>query len=239
MACGASVKQKEETRRDKEAAVINAQLAAGYIRRGDLEIAEKKLLKSIEFDEYYVPAYTTMAVLKTMIGDREEAEKYYLDALDIDPRNPELRNNYGTFLCNSGRLDEAFEQLNFALNNQFYTTPEAAHANIGYCILQSENPNYRLAEKHLRSALKKNPNLQSALLAMGELGVQSKKYLMARAYMQRYHAVVKPNAHSLWLQIQAERALGDKAYFIKLSQQLLKNFPESPEAEKVMELTYK
>jgi len=239
MACGGSVKQKEEAKRDKEAAVINAQLAAGYIRRGDLEVAEKKLLKSIEFDEYYVPAYTTMAVLKTMIGDTVEAENYYLDALDIDPRNPELRNNYGTFLCNTGRIEEALEQLNVALRNQFYTTPEAAHANIGYCILQSKKPDYKLAEKHLRSALKKNPNLQSALLAMGELGVQSKKHLMARAYMQRYHAVTKPTAHSLWLQIQAERALGDKAYFVKLSQELIKNFPESPEAEKVMELSYK
>lgn len=239
LACGGSVKQKEEAKRDKNAAVINVQLASGYIRRGDLEIAEQKLLKAIEYDSYYVPAYTTMAVLKTMIGKIDEAENYYLDALDLDPRNPELHNNYGTFLCDTGKLEEAFEQFNITLNNQFYNTPEAAHANLGYCMLQAKNPDFKVVEKHLRAGLKVNPNLSSALLAMGELGVRSNKYLMARAYMQRYHSNSKPTAYSLWLQIQAEHALGDKPNFIKLSQTLLKDFPESPEAEKVMELSYK
>lgn len=239
VACGGSLKQKEEAKKDKNAAVINVQLASGYIRRGDLEIAEEKLLKALEFDDRYVPAYTTMAVLKTMIGDNAEAENYYLDALDIDPRNPELHNNYGTFLCGADKLNEAYEQFNIALRNQFYNTPETAHANLGYCMLQAEKPNFKLAEKHLRSGLKVNPNLSSALLAMGELGVRSNKYLMARAYMQRYHSNSTPTAYSLWLQIQAERALGDKPNFIKLSQTLLDKFPESPEAEKVMELSYK
>jgi type IV pilus assembly protein PilF len=239
VACGGTVKQKEEAKRDKHAAVLNAQLASGYIRRGDLEIAEEKLLKAIEFDEKYVPAYTTMAVLKTMIGNIAEAENYYLDALDLDPRNPELHNNYGTFLCDTGKLEEAFEQFDIALKNQFYNTPEAAHANLGYCMLQMKNPDFKKAEKHLRAGLKVNPNLSSALLAMGELGVRSNKYLMARAYMQRYHAKNKPTSYSLWLQIQAEYALGDKLNFVKLSQTLLNAFPESPEAEKVMELSYK
>jgi len=240
VACGGnSVKQQEEAKKDKNAAVVNAQLASGYIRRGDLEIAEEKLLKAIQHDDKYVPAYTTMAVLKTMIGDVVEAENYYLDALDLDPRNPELHNNYGTFLCDTGKLDEAFEQFDIALKNQFYNTPEAAHANLGYCLLQAKKPNFKKAEKHLRAGLKVNPNLSSALLAMGELGVRSSKYLMARAYMQRYHAQNKPTAYSLWLQIQAENALGDKINFVKLSQKLLDAFPESPEAEKVMELSYK
>jgi len=240
MACGeATVKEKEEAKRDKNAAVINAQLAAGYIRRGDLEIAEEKLLKAIKLDDTYVPAYTTMAVLKTMIGEVVEAENYYLDALNLDPRNPELHNNYGTFLCDRGKLDEAFEQFDIALRNQFYNTPEAAHANLGYCMLQAKSPDFKKAEKHLRAGLKVNPNLSSALLAMGELGVRSKKYLMARAYMQRYHSNTTPTAYSLWLQIQAEHALGDKHNFVKLSRSLLEAFPESPEAEKVMELSYK
>jgi len=240
VACGeATVKEKEEAKRDKNAAQVNAQLAAGYIRRGDLEVAEKKLLKAIELDKRYVPAYTTMAVLKTMIGDIVEAENYYLEALEIDPRNPELHNNYGTFLCDSGKLEEAYKEFDIALRNQFYNTPEAAHANLGYCMLQAKKPDFKKAEKHLRSSLKVNPNLSSALLAMGELGVRSNKYLMARAYMQRYHSNNKPTAYSLWLQIQAERALGDKVNFVKLSQKLLSSFPESPEAEKVMELSYK
>lgn len=239
VACGGSIKQKENARKGKDAAVINVQLASGYIRRGDLEIAEAKLLKAIEHDKNYVPAYTTMAVLKTMIGKTDEASEYYKDALDIDPRNPELHNNYGTFLCNTGKLQEAYHEFSLALKNQFYATPEAAHANLGYCMLQAENPEYKLAEQHLRAALKKRPDLPSALLAMGELGVKTDKYLMVRAYMQRYHAKSPATSHSLWLQAQAEHALGDESNYIKLSQKILKEFPESPEAVKVMEQSYK
>lgn len=234
---GPSPKELQKEKNDKQAAKINTQLASGYIRRGDLEFAKEKLLKAIEFDKTYVPAYTTMAVLMSMIDDNTEAENYYLEALDIDPRNPELQNNYGTFLCNNGKYEEAIEQFNKTLRNQFYETPEAAHANLGYCLLQGEDPNYKLAEKHLRIALKKYPNLASALLAMGELGIHTKNYLMTRAYTQRYHALMKPSSHSLWIQIQAEHALGDKDYFIKLSRKLFKQFPNSEEADQVMELS--
>lgn len=124
------------------------------------------------------------------------------------------------------------------MRNQFYATPETAHANLGYCLLQADKPDFALAERHLRSALKVDPNLSSALLAMGELGLRTNKYLMARAYMQRYHAVARPGAATLWLQIQVEHALGDKDFVYKLSRTLIEEFPESPEAAKAMELSY-
>ena len=220
----------------KEAARINVQLASGYIRRGQYEIAKGKLDKALEEDDEYVPAYTTMAVLMDILGEYNEAENYYLDALDIDSRNPELRNNYGTFLCKRDKIEEAVEQFNEALRNQFYEKPQNSHANLGYCLMKASNPDYKRAEKHLRQALKVNPNMATALIAMGELGIKTQRYLMARAYMQRYHALVQPSAESLWLQIQAEKALGDEKYFLKLSRQLLKQFPEAPEVEKLMKL---
>lgn len=240
VACGGqNSRPTDEQKKDKEAARLNVQLASGYIRRGNLEVAKAKLLKAIEHDEYYVPAYTTMAVLMNMLGDYEEAEKYYREALDLNNNDPDLHNNYGTFLCNHGKFEEAMKQFNIALKNQFYETPEAAHSNMGYCMMRGDKPDYVTAEKHLRKALSKNPNISSALLAMGELGLETGKFLMSRAYMQRYHALIKADAHSLWVQIQAEYALGDRDYFVKLSRQLLKAFPESEEAKKVMRLPNK
>ena len=97
--------------------------------------------------------------------------------------------------------------------------------------MQGDKPDFKKAEANLRKAIKINPKLDSALLSMGELGIKTKQYLMARAYIQRYHAVARKTANSLWLQIQAEKALGDKKYYLALSRELLDHFPDSPEAD--------
>lgn len=234
-----SVKKTKKQGDSKHAAEVNVQLAIGYIKRGQMDVAREKLEKALKDDSKYVPAYTTMAALMEMMGDSEKAEEYYRKALNVDAKNSDLLNNYGTFLCKYNKIDKAVEQFNKALANKFYDTPERTHANMGYCLMVAEKPDYVLAENHLRKALKVNPNMESALLAMGELGIETGRFLMARAYMQRYHGRVKPSATSLWYQIQAEKALGDEKFFVKLSRDLLKHFPDSPEAEKLMELSKK
>jgi len=223
----------------KKAAKLNVQLAAGYIKRGNLKIAKEKLEKAIEQDDEYVPAYTTYAVLMEMTGDIDAAESYYLEALDIDNKSPELHNNYGSFLCKHGKFNEAIEELNKALKNQFYATPETVHANLGYCLLKGSYPDYKKSEYHLRKALTLHPNMGVALMTMGELAIATDRFLMARAYMQRYHSVAQPTATSLWYQVQAEKALGDHKHFIEISRKLLEDFPDSAEAEKVMGLSDK
>jgi len=237
MACASTPKEIAQEKKDNEAARINTELATGYIRRGDMQVAQDKLEKAIKHDRYYVPAYTTLAVLMSMMNEPVEAENLYLEALDIDPRDPNLQNNYGTFLCKINRYEEAVEQFEKSLKNQFYKNREVAHANIGYCLMQDENPDFNKAEKHLRKALQLRPNMPTAMLAMAEMGLKTKKYLMARAYAQRYHSLAKASAESLWVQIQAEHALGDKKYFLEISRKLLDQFPNSEEANKLMELS--
>lgn len=234
-ACASSPAQEKKKGNDIDAAKMNVQLASGYMQRGQLEIAREKLAKAIEQDPNYAPGFTTMAVLMEMVNEPEKAEGYYQDALDIDSRNPELHNNYGQFLCKQKKLDEAIKHFDIAIKNQFYETPEKTYANLGYCLMQGDNPDYKKAEMNLRKAIKINPKMPTALLNMGELGIKTKQYLMARAYTQRYHAVARKTANSLWLQIQAEKALGDKKYYQELSRELLKTFPDSPEADLLME----
>ncbi len=218
----------------KQASVLNTQLAVGYLKRDQYEVAQKKLFKAIEQDPHNVEAYTTMAVLMMKINEMSEAENYYLEAIDIKEKNPVLRNSYGTYLCRVGRVDEAMEEFQLAYTNPFYATPYLAYGNAGTCLLQSGD--YKRAEKFLRRALRKHPKLTGALLSMAEIGVQTEKYLMARAYSQRYHALVAPSAESLWLQVQAERALGATEHYTKYARQILDDFPDSNEAGWVEEL---
>jgi len=235
-ACGGpgSIKEERDEADMKQASVLNVQMGVGYLKRGQYEVAQGKLYKAIEQDPTNVEAFTTMAVLMMKLGQMSEAENYYLEAIDIKAKDPVLRNSYGAYLCKVGRLDEAMEEFQLAYTNPFYNTPYLAYSNAGTCLLQSGD--YKKAEKFLRRALRKQPELSGALISMAEIGVKTKKYLMARAYSQRYHALVAPSAESLWLQVQAERALGATKHYRKYAKQILNDFPDSNEAGWVEEL---
>ena len=218
----------------KSASELNVQLGVGYLKREQYEVAQEKLYKAIEQDPNNVEAYTTIAVLMMKLNQMSEAENYYLEAIDIKEKDPVLRNSYGTYLCKVGRIDEALEEFQLAYTNPFYDTPYLAYSNAGTCMLQAGD--YKKAEVYLRKALRKQPKLPGALFSMADLGVKTQKYLMARAYSQRYHAVAKPSADSLWIQVQAERALGATKHYRKYAKQILNDFPDSIEAGWVEEL---
>ena len=225
--------QRESTRQSdgpdfKQAAELNVQLAIGYIQRDQLEAAKDKLDKAIKQDENNLEARKTMAYLLTRLGMNDEADEQYQAAISIKSSDPGLHNSYGAFLCSIDRADEAMEQFKSAYTHPFYETPYLAFANAGTCLLKQGD--YVEAEAMLRKALRINPALPGALVSMAELGIKTKKYLMSRAYIERYHQRNKTTAQSLWIQVQAEKALGAKEYYIKYAKQLIAEFPDSDEA---------
>ena len=235
--CTSSQSKRDDANTEKnlrQASITNVQLGVGYLRRGQYEVAQEKLLKAIEQDSNNTVAYTTMAFLMMKLNKLEEAEEYYLDALDIKDNDPELHNSYGTYLCRTARVNDAMEQFKAAYDNPFYKTAYLAYANAGTCLFQADR--YEPAEKMLRKALTLEPKLSGALISMAELSIKTKKFMSSRAYIQRYHAINKPSADSLWVQVQAERALGSKDHYHKYARQLLNEFPDSEQAGLVKEL---
>ena len=218
----------------KQASALNVQLALGYLEREQLGVAQEKLDKAIEQDPKNVDAYTTFAYLKRKVNELDQAVEYYHQALDLKPSDPNIHNNYGGLLCQMGRYDDALDEIRKAYEDPFYESPYLAYANAGTCLL--DKGDYTQAEKMLRKSLRAQPNYAGALISMAEIGIKTKRYLMARAYIQRYHAVARPSAESLWLQVQAEKELGDKEYYLKYARQLLKDFPDSDEAGMLEEI---
>ena len=212
----------------KEASDLNTRLAVGYIQRQQYKPAKEKLEKAIVQDPANVSAVKTLAYLYALLGLEEEATEQYLDALEIAPDDSDLLNSYGAFLCANGKLDEAQEYLKKAYSDPFYESLYMAQSNAGSCYVQENE--YKKAELLLRKSLRSHPNLSGSLISMAEVGVKTDRYLMARAYIERYHAVSAPSAESLWIQLQAEKALGARDHYVKYAKQLIKDFPDSDEA---------
>jgi type IV pilus assembly protein PilF len=159
------------------------------------------------------------------------AEDHYKEAINIDPLYAEAQNAYGVFLCKHARYKEADQHFNKALKNPIYRTPQLVYANAGYCAYQSKQNS--LAEAYLRKALQIQPTNSVALYHMAALSYDTQKFLRARAYLQRYHDVVKPSPKSLMLGINIENRLGDKDAIASYKLLLKSEFPDSDEAGKV------
>ncbi|MBL4712560.1 MAG: type IV pilus biogenesis/stability protein PilW [Gammaproteobacteria bacterium] len=224
---GETVKTKKKANL-KDASELNTQLAVGYIKTQKYKPAKDKLDKAITQNPENYSAYKTLAYLYALLGLPEDAEDSYQEALDIKPDDPDLSNSYGAFLCSIGKYDEAQRYLKIAYDNPFYEVRYLAQSNAGSCFIKQNK--YKQAEALLRKSLRTESKLTGSLISMAEIGIKTDRFLMARAYIQRYHSIKPASAESLWLQIQAEKSLGAKTHYMKYARQLINDFPDSDEA---------
>jgi len=227
---GASTRDRDlqPTVQTNEVALTNLGLGVEYMRRGEYDKALEKLDKARQADPAYPLTYNTYGVLYQQLGDMQRAEQSFKRALQLDPNNSATMNNYGRFLCQTGRPKEAEEIFLRAAANPLYETPEIPIANAGTCALGDGRPGD--AEKFFRQALEHDPKIPAALLNMARLSYDQARYLPARGYLQRYVAVAKHTAESLWLGIQIEQQLGDKDAVSSYALLLRNSFPDSEQA---------
>jgi len=220
-ACSSTPEKSEsEVRR---AAETNTALGRQYMDRGDYEIALEKLKRAIAYDKTYAPAHTLLAVLYETIGELDEAGAEYRKAVQYDPKNGDVNNNYGAFLCGSGKQKEAERYFLAAVDDPFYDTPAIALANAGSCALEAGDLDK--AESFLRQSLGFDDQLATALLPMSEVSYRKGSYLRARAFLQRFEAVSPTTRESLTLGYNIESKLGDQASAERYRRELLERFP--------------
>ncbi len=208
-------------------AQTNLNLGIAYLRTGEFEKALEKLQKARAADKNYPPIYNALGVLYQRLGNKVKAEEYYLHALGLNGSDSSTLNNYGQFLCQDSRFDEAEVTFLKAANNPLYATPEIAFSNAGTCAMKQGELD--TAETYFRDALKKNPKVSIALLQMAEISYATGNYLSARGYLQRYLEISSHTAKSLWIGIQVENELGDKNALSSYKLLLRNKFPDSKE----------
>ena len=230
-ACASSPEQPEQSSESRKAAEINTSLGREYMTRGQNEVALEKLKKAIAADPDYAPGHTMIAVLYEQIGEMELAGRHYERAVKASPRNGDVNNNYGVFLCSEQQFNEAERHFLQAVEDPFYATPEVAYANAGSCFL--EGGRLDKAERYLRQSLQYNQNFSDALLAMSGLEYRNSDYLGARAFLQRFEAVGVESAESLLLGMRIESQLGDERAAMSYRNRLMARYPDSNEAKRL------
>jgi type IV pilus assembly protein PilF len=233
-ACISSTTGRAPPDRDEgDAADLNYQLGARYYQNGNYELARDRLLLSIELNPKVAATHSTLALTYEALGNLRLATESYEKAARMEPRNFGLQNTYAVFLCNQRDFVAAQKNFDKAANHPENDDAEVALTNAGVCMLQK--PDLVAAEGYFRKALDRKANYPDALLQLCLLKFKQEDYLGSRAFLQRYIVAGKTTAGVLYLGAQIEEKLGDERARTEFVNQLLRDFPTSPEARKALE----
>jgi type IV pilus assembly protein PilF len=167
-------------------------------------------------------------LLYQRLGENEKAEKHFKQAVQRAPEYSEAQNNFGVFLCQQGRYDDAEERFLTAIKNPLYNSAAFALENAGMCAIRK--PDLELVESYFRKALQRDPTLSKSLLQMAQISYQQQDYLQARAYIERYQSAAQWSPQALYLAIQTENRLNDQNAVASYILLLKSRFPDSDEA---------
>lgn len=208
---------------------LRLELAALYFSRGQTNTALEELNASMAIKSDLAESHALRGLILASTGDLRGAESSFQRALQINPRDADAMHNYGWFLCQQRRFDEADAQFRNALVQPQYGGGNRTLLAQGVC--QARAGRWIEAEATLGRSYELDPanpvtayNLSEVLLRRGELE-------RARFYIGRVNAVPEQvTAQSLWLAVRVERQMGHQDAMLDFGRQLRNRFPQSPEA---------
>jgi type IV pilus assembly protein PilF len=205
---------------------IHTELASAYFERGRMGVALEELRTAIAADPNYAAAYSVLGLVHMELREDAVAQQHFEHALRLSPNDPDINNNYGWFLCQTGHEQQSIAFFLAALKNPLYNTPARSYVNAGLCSLKdNESDAIDYFERALRSA----PDNLQALLNLASVRYKRGQLEAARGLIGRFNKLVEPTAESLWLALRIERKLGDRPAENASAAQLRRRFSGSQE----------
>lgn len=222
-----AAKSPEETR-----AATRTELAAEYYRRGQYAVAIDEANKAISQYPDYALAYSMLGLIYMEVRDDEKAQYNFEKAVDLAPKTPDIRHNYGFFLCDRGQYKKGIEQYKQALLDPLYQTPDKTLIELGIC---SEKLGlFDDAGTYYERALRYRPANNRAKYMLSVLYMKTYRMPEARRYAMELMRQPTPSSEVIWLAVQIEKKLGNEQSAQRYEEQLRRVYPDSLETSKLL-----
>jgi type IV pilus assembly protein PilF len=216
-------------------AQLKQELAAGYYERGQMDVALEELDGAVKLDPNNARIYNVYGLVYTQLGENAKAEENFRRALALAPADSEIRQNWGWYLCQTGRPRDSVAEFEAAARNPLYKTPWIALINAGKCSAAAGDP--VAAQAYYRRALTVSPNNPEAAYNFALLQYKSANYGDSRALMRIVMLQANPPPEALYLGLCTERKLGDRQSEVSYVTQLRNRWPDSAETRAIVEGT--
>jgi type IV pilus assembly protein PilF len=213
----------------RKRAAIRLQLAVNYYQDAKFSIALDELKQALAIDPTFADAHMLVAMVYTELNETARAEQSFARALQLEPNNPDVNNNYGWYLCQHGREKDSLVYFENALKDPLYPQKAKPLQNAGVCANKLGDP--KLAEAYFSKSFEIDPGGNVSAFNLAQIFYERQDFTRARFYVARVNSSPAPSAASLWLGIRVERRLGNRNNQIALENQLERQFGDSREAQ--------
>lgn len=210
-------------------AKIHTELGALYFQDGNMPVAIEELRIALEADSTYYPAYSVRGLVHAYLKEYSKADDDFRQALNFAPNDADVNNNYGWYLCETGKARASISHFLTAIKNPLYQTPERAYTNVGTCAMRAGDQD--AAERYLLQALRlSRDGAPEARVQLAKLYYQRGFLEESRRYVNEAMKMMEPpSVDALWIGLRVERKLGNKATEGNYAAILRLRYPTSPE----------
>jgi type IV pilus assembly protein PilF len=171
--------------RDKETAVVHADLGAEAVSAGRAQDAMKSYDEALKYDPDLAEAHLGKGVVYELAyGRLDEAEAEYRKAILLKPTLAEAHNNLGQLLARTGRLEEAVKEFDVAASIMLYREPWVARCNKGQALWRLGKKDEGLAE--MKACLNFQPKYCQGWRELGRIQFQDGQGNDAVASFEQY-----------------------------------------------------
>lgn len=231
-----AISERSPLNEAQQRAKVHTELGSLYLVDGRPAVALEEARIALAADGNYAPAYNLLGLTHMSLNEPRLAEENFNKALYLAPRDPEISNNYGWFLCQTNRERESLAYFNAAIRNPLYATPTKPNTNAGICAMRLKDD--KTAEAYLLEALKSSPDNTQAMYWLGELTYRQGRYVEARQWIANIDKLQEPTAERDWLALRIERKLGNREAEARLAADLRKRFANSSEYRLLLQGQY-
>ena len=154
--------------RDKDTAIVHADLGAEAVNAGRAQDAMKAYDEALKYDPELAEAHLGKGVVYELAyGKLDEAEAEYRKAIALKPTLAEAHNNLGQILARNGRLEEAVKEFDLASSIMLYREPWVARCNKGQALWRMGKKEEGVAE--LKACLNFQPKYCQGWRELGRI----------------------------------------------------------------------
>ncbi|TBU98838.1 type IV pilus biogenesis/stability protein PilW [Stutzerimonas kirkiae] len=216
---------KSESGRN-EARDAYVRLGLGYLAQGDTASAKAPLGSALAIDPGSADAHAALALVFQREMENSLADEHFRAAL-AHGGDARILNNYGSFLFEQGRYQEAMARFEQASADTFYSERARVFENLGLTALRLGQADQ--AEAHFQRALRLDSRQPLALLELSQLSFDAGQYVPAKGYYDAFSQLSGQNARSLLLGIRLAQIHQQPEQAAMLALQLQRLYPGTSE----------